>query len=538
MRFEQRLAQIARTLPDEPTPPALRARVLNDLAAPSPTTNRPLPRRRLLRVSAAAAGLALAAGGAGLLFAPRPFVPSLFAAELRAAVGRANTWHFSGWRLQNGVKVRWEVWGRRAPFFYREQVGNEVLFDDGNRRVRLLPADPANGRAQGVALILPSQPLGTNVEGRVYGGSPGANFLAGIGDDGHELALQNWSGPQVAFWKSTDILSNPVIRETTMLLADKLSRLPVRYTIRRAELRPQGSEGEGAGRGLDFTQLTLLREYTQAELIPAYDVTLPGGIEQMNPPAGYRVADATRPPANIDLGDPSVASQNGLTVKAEAIARDNDGNLHLRLRGWLGEQPFRYPDLPMTLNARVGPGWCFAADERGHRYLSLGVPPGAVTNGMTPHLWLVPVEPFIKGAPRPRTLDLTVPIHLSQYERMGKNLRLIPVVSTMLRFKVRLPDQAQNLGFDDYREEEFRGKRPTLLLTAAQSRAMYYQNGGPEQYGKTVRMNELHGATAHSAYWWEVAANEAERIGNQKQATAYRQNADQLRRFLSGQKAP
>ena len=48
-----------------------------------------------------------------------------------AAIQRVNTWHLRGWRLHEGQRVPWEIWGRRSPFYYREQVGEEVTVDDG-----------------------------------------------------------------------------------------------------------------------------------------------------------------------------------------------------------------------------------------------------------------------------------------------------------------------------------------------------------------------------------------------------------------------
>src|SRR5207302_1969596 len=79
-----------------------------------------------------AARLAVTAVLAAALIAllPRQGSRSVGAA-VEAAVQRANTWHLVGWKLQGGQRVPWEIWGRRSPFFYREQLGEELNFDDG-----------------------------------------------------------------------------------------------------------------------------------------------------------------------------------------------------------------------------------------------------------------------------------------------------------------------------------------------------------------------------------------------------------------------
>ena len=59
------------------------------------------------------------------------------ASEVRQAMMQVKTWHFTGWKLQGKDKIPWEVWGRRVPYFYREQVGADVIVDDGTQRVSI-----------------------------------------------------------------------------------------------------------------------------------------------------------------------------------------------------------------------------------------------------------------------------------------------------------------------------------------------------------------------------------------------------------------
>ncbi|MES2465153.1 MAG: hypothetical protein V4671_31690 [Armatimonadota bacterium] len=132
-------------------------------------------KRTLLRRTFAGAIAAVVV--AFLLVGPR-YLSRFAVSDVRAAVQRAKTWHFVGWRIQDGRKVRWEVWGRRSPFFYREQIGQEILIDDGKQRMRLFPAGGTANRPRPVVLKMPSQTLMET--GRSLANQSRA-FLVGIG---------------------------------------------------------------------------------------------------------------------------------------------------------------------------------------------------------------------------------------------------------------------------------------------------------------------------------------------------------------------
>ena len=71
-------------------------------------------------------------------------------AAIAAALGRVNTWHFSGWKLIDGKQVPWEVWGRRAPWLYYERVGDTMTWSDGKQRLRVFAPNPALNRPSGL----------------------------------------------------------------------------------------------------------------------------------------------------------------------------------------------------------------------------------------------------------------------------------------------------------------------------------------------------------------------------------------------------
>src|SRR5205823_11620317 len=67
------------------------------------------------------------------------------AARVKAAVQRATTWHLKGWRDNRGKRIPWEIWGRRRPFFFREESGEKVVVDDGRERLENFPGAGGGG---------------------------------------------------------------------------------------------------------------------------------------------------------------------------------------------------------------------------------------------------------------------------------------------------------------------------------------------------------------------------------------------------------
>ena len=150
----RQLRHVCQTLPSPPAPARLTESVpvvLPRCAPPVPAlvpTRRPM-QRPMVRIAGVLALLLV-----GLTAVPwrrdRPV-----GAAVEAAVKGANTWHLKGWKLRDGQRIPWEIWGRRTPFFYREQIGDELNFDDGSQRVRLVPT---GGAGKWTALRLASGP--------------------------------------------------------------------------------------------------------------------------------------------------------------------------------------------------------------------------------------------------------------------------------------------------------------------------------------------------------------------------------------------
>ena len=525
--MDQRLRHLAVALPPEPLPTALRTRILD----PLPISN-DQPQRMRLRLVAAG----LAACVTLLFLVAGPHLSGLrpaSAAEVHAAILRANTWHFVGWHLRNGQKVHWEVWGRRVPYFYREQIGDEVFLDDGTRSTHILPPDPKSGREHGIVLILPSPPRSTL--GSATTGTGEANFLVGIGGDADRYQRLGSTGNDETFAAQTEYLGYPYdIKETATLMVDKTAQLPVRYFVSRTESQPKGKPDTTAG--INYTLLKKVREYTQAELIPSYDLLLPASIAEINAPAGYTVADATSPSPKLDGSEGSICSQSGLTVRAEVLGQDTNGDLHLRFYSWLGSQPLNYRNTGLMLEGARAPGR-YGTDDSANSYLYIRVPGGAGPGDGGIDLWLVPVTPFTSQTPQPRTLDLAVPLSVTRYESLAATGgRLIPVTTQQMSFHLKLPREPQDLGYEAAAGcpgIDFFGPRPSLANEAAEARANYYM----EQ--PTIPVN---GAAAkidyeRAAYWWNAAAQAATHTGDASRAAMDRSNAATMQQ-LQKQAAP
>ena len=274
---------------------------------------RALPRPKPSRLRLAAAGLAACALAALLVAGPHSGLRPASAAEVRAAILRANTWHFVGWHLRG--RPSGALGGLGPPLPVPSTANRSVtrsILDDGVRSTHILPPDPETGAHHGVVLILPSKPQTNPVLA-----DSGANFLVGIGGDADGFGGSATAGAAETFEARTEYLGYPAdIKETATLTVDRSTHLPVRYVVRRGGVaaseqsrrwrrpglpRPGKAPGVHAG-GADAG----LRRASAARRGVGLDPLL-----GMSSPMRM-----TRPP---HLSGPvgSVATQGGLTVRAE-----------------------------------------------------------------------------------------------------------------------------------------------------------------------------------------------------------------------------
>jgi hypothetical protein len=410
--FDEHLREAARTLSAHPLPEDSEERLLARLASEANTKSVANPQRRRY-LSYGAATLATAALSVAFLTNSRLFVGIGFAAAMESAIRETTTWHLSGWRQKNGQKVKWEVWGRRSPFLYWERVGEEILVDDGKRRLHLLPPDTTNGRSKGLALYLPTETVGKAAapvqKSKDNAQKPNdyetfpevrAQHLVGIGGDRRNLSIRDRDERSVTLGGHIDYYGQTRIRETTTLSVDAKTHLPREYRVQRQNIGPSAS-----------------MPTTEAELKAAYNIALPATISEAKivPPKGWAVLDLTAPNSE-SVARSETATRNGLTVRAVVNKQDAHGNLHITLHPLMDGKPFRQKEIPLAVQCGEYIAQVVAKDELGNTYIAMSSPPRYADNADTPELWLTPVTPFDPNTARPQNLQITIPVKLERYD--------------------------------------------------------------------------------------------------------------------------
>lgn len=540
--FEKLLHHAAKRLPIEPVPPTLYERVNNALPPLEPAKTA----RRIFLNRLALAGVA-ATVSTGLLLAP--FVTQSKAATMREALARTRTWHFIGWRLVDGKKVRWEVWGNRSPFLYREEIGDEVLLDDGTRRIHVIPPDKTTGRKNGSILVSPSQPAQTAGSGIANTNGGGGYLLAGINGDRKVDCATRADGADYACTGQRKFYGGPEqTDEITTLFVNGKTHLPARYTVTQKEYHVPGAPEEGFRSG----DRRLTREYTSAELVAQYDVRLHSTLLDLNLPKEYAYTDTTvhTNTTSSRAKEGVTCIRQGVTMKAEVVGRDEEGNLHLRVRGWLGTKPFRGDTTglgllvsedytrrgiyfePSSRRFEMSP---YVTDDAGNRYVWLNPPYNTSLDVENPDIWLAPLEP-LTDRKAPHDLVLSLNGEMSRYERRGNSGQFVPVVKDTFRFRVPLPKNTTSLGWETAPNSHgmrFHGIKPTFLQEQAEKRAAYYFDLGShsaQQRERNIRNAPLEPVYAdkregwfrRAAYWSRVAEQEARKHKDIRTAQRHR----------------
>jgi hypothetical protein len=292
----------------------------------------------------------------GLVGFPRIIHPVSAGAAVRQALSRVNTWHLKGWKTLDGRKVEWEVWGRRSPFFYREQVGTNVVVDDGTQRLSIYGPSKDGYQLKGVCLRLPSLQDAENVPWSY-----------------RQMVLQ-WRSA-LNPWKQTP--QGPVfnfngvnidgyhVKSDNLYSIDGRTSLPIRYEKRTMDVDRD-------------------KNYTTVALLDAdYDSPVPANTSLTTPPAGYREFDALAP----STGLPTQNEVAGTVIPAE------QGDVH-----------FQASPKVLLSTAPLDPS--VVHDDQGRAYsavtwwpLSWGNP-----DRNTMLMLFVPREPLASGAAPPRTL--------------------------------------------------------------------------------------------------------------------------------------
>ena len=306
-----------------------------DLVPPEPAVafqpRRTPPRRRVLAVAAALGTVCV------LLLLPALYQNHRAAqnpgAAVAAALGRVNTWHFSGWKLIDGQKVPWEVWGRRAPWLYYERVGDVTSWSDGKQVVRVYPPNAALNRLQGLVIKT------------TWDQTPGGGFFA-------DPAYQTLAA----------------VQPTRTSFGDGFTKLYAQ-TVAEAQFREQYPEGVGAGVNANKLYVISKRDWLPTTYQLHYDSkTFARDTEFLTVRYGMDLPKTVLAPptasgcAVVDLS-PSAPPSSIFRVTADPVAMDKSGNLVIAARGWLGENRLR-PGSQFSLDVQPYNG-TFTATRRG-----------------------------------------------------------------------------------------------------------------------------------------------------------------------------
>jgi hypothetical protein len=528
-RQAARLRREARTLPVLQPPANLRSRVLDSLPPITPEGSYSVRKGRQIVLTRLIGGMALTAG---LTFALLTFHGKLgmsSAAEgVKAALDKVNTWHLTGWKLQNGKQVPWEIWGRRTPFFYREQVGSEITQDDGTQRTQVLSIVKTDGHPGGLVMLSDSRPGPENMgwtfvpafqglanpktENR-YRWNVTPNFLDGRGD----RAGAGHNRGDVTYAVDTRVyMSNPPVQRDEVLTIDRAQQLPVRYEVDFAE----GAKVPN-GAGIFDTEGNIrkfARRYTTESLQAEYDRPLPANFTAPSTPPGYQVVDARKGAPPTDLPRESLASAAGLSVQATALAMDAQGDVLVRFKGWLGDVPLKdHSDVHLQISEQEK--WLkyrFAddmpyADDQNRRYLRVdGTRISPYQYGDSIYMIFTPLEPPTSPHGLPHTLTLTMtavpsvtvteegsPNHYSNRELLKEDLTwnlTLPAIPTAIDPEAVVPRaELRKMGIIDETAPV------PLAVSADNTRADYYLSRQP-------KTDETRKADTRRCLQWEEQA--------------------------------
>ncbi len=289
-------------------------------------------------------------------------------AAIAAALGRVNTWHFSGWKLIDGRQVPWEVWGRRAPWLYYERVGDAITWSDGKQRLRVFAPNLALNRPHGLII----KTSGDQVSGDLgFLEDPAYQSLVNsqqartdFGDGATKLYQQTLTVARFRRQDTAGVSSG--VNANKLYVISKRDWLPTTYQ-----------------RHFDSRTFARDTEYLSVH----YDVDLPGAI--FSPPSadgGYSVVDFT----------PSAKRAGGFRVAAEPVGMDASGNVVIVARGWLGEDRLT-PGSPFSLNVQPYNGR-FSGERHGQPLKYLYATHSSLPPGKDIYMPFAPLEPLETNA--------------------------------------------------------------------------------------------------------------------------------------------
>ena len=306
-------------------------------------------------------------------------------AAIAAALGRVNTWHFSGWKLIDGQKVPWEVWGRRSPWLYYERVGDTITWSDGKQRLRVFAPNLALKRLYGLVV----KTSATQASGDLgFLADPAYQSLvntqrarADFGDGSTKLYAQTIT---VARFRRQNFTGMGGVNENKLYTISKRDWLPMTYQLH-----------------FDNAKFARDTEYLSVR----YGVDLPDAVVNPPSPGGFSVVDFTQPAKETTAPGSHIAESHGFRVQADSVGMDKEGNILIVARGWLGGNRL-LRDTTFTLNVSPFHQDLYFARRGQQKVKYLFASMYSVPPGDSIYLPFMPLE-VLQALPNTFALDLT-----------------------------------------------------------------------------------------------------------------------------------
>jgi len=444
-----------------------RADLVPPLSAPVTVPARRMPLRR-----------ALAAAAAFLLVVGLFLLPTLYqsrrnaqnpGAAIAAALGRVNTWHFSGWKLIDGKQVAWDVWGRRKPFLYYERVGDMTTWADDKQRVRVFAPNAALNRPHGLVIRTTADQTYFDLG---FSEDPAYQSLVGDG-----RARTDFGDGITSLYQQT--LTTARFRRQYPLGVSSGVNANKLYTISKRDWLPTGYQ-------LHYDGAKLARD-TEA-LDAWYDSDLPNAVLQPPPADGYGVVDFT----------PSAKHVYGFKVDVQPVGMDTSGNVVIVARGWLGGNRLT-PGSTFSLNVQPYNG-IVSGERRGRTIKYLYATNSSLPPGSDIYMPFAALEPSQVAHALPDTFWLSLSaspqVQVRSSDLIFADGSTHPVTSNedlinqMFQWRMRLPKPVSDLAaalppdarslFHSLNERELYGRRRFYYSSSSDFQAEFYEKVLPE----------------------------------------------------------
>lgn len=481
-----RLDKLARNMPTPALPAELKAKVMAQIA----TEPIAAPRKgsRIMTTSLFVGASACAVALTLLLVPGSPKNGAVMADEVHKALARINSFHLKGWKLENGKKVEWEIWGRRAPFFYHERLGDFETLDNGRERYIVLAPDDNRFVKSGMILKMASRRVPSDV-----------------GWDFAELKRNNNIGQP---WKRDPLTTVFSVGKSTVM-SEKPIESRILYTFRNGESLPNLYETfhrqythlpKDAHGSIDERLLTgndVESEWTGASLAIDYDRALPAEALAVARHPEYIPVDSLEGAKDPAVPRENAQTKNGLTLQAQPLILDRSGNIVVAVQGWFGNRSFTQNQMPFSFRSWLpdpfrpvpasvksdfvpDPESIYCRDDQGRAYIAAQSTRLPCANGALEMWMLIPREPLSDGEALPRRISMTIfgsmegAINIGGADVYGMQ----DLASDMFQIQATLPERVSVIDFDRLNEiyprykmsrgSGFREMEPSIPYSRAQ----------------------------------------------------------------------